>query len=139
MDRGDDEVERGERRCLEIESAVGEDVDLDPGQDRDSSTRAFTSRMRAAWANARASSRPLAIARDCEWSVMQMYQRSASRAAIAIVSISWRPSDAVVCMWTSPLQILERDQARQGARIGGVDSPRDSRSVGSIHGKPRAA
>jgi hypothetical protein len=34
--------------------------------------------------------------------VMQMYDRPASRAAIAIVSMSWRPSDAVVCMCTSP-------------------------------------
>jgi hypothetical protein len=82
----------------------------------------------------------LAIASDCEWSVMQMYVRPASRAAIAIVSMSWRPSDAGGVHVHVASQVRERAAAAAACPASAASiSPRASRSVGSMHGRPSAA
>ena len=105
------------------------------------STRAFTSRMRAAWASAPGVVEAVGHGEGLRVVGDGRCTSGPPRAPrFAIVSISWRPSDAVVCMCTSPLQILERDQAGAGCPHRRHRTRRGTRGAfGSIHGKPRAA
>ncbi len=74
VDAGDDDVHLGEGGVVEVEGAVGEDVDFDAGEDADVALP-FRRRLRGCalmWARARLSSRPLVMARFLVWSVMAM-------------------------------------------------------------------
>ena len=139
VDRGHHEVERRQAVVGEIQRAVGADVALDAGEQRDALERAPISRMRAACSSARRSSRPLAIASAWLWSVIAMYSSPASRAARAIVSMSSRPSVAVVCMWRSPRSSIALDEPRQAPASAASISPRFSRNSGGTHARPSAS
>ncbi len=78
----------------------------------------------------RVSSRPLAIASDCVWSVMAMNSSPRAFAAATMVSSDSRPSDSVVCMCTSPLRSDASISRGSAFSSAASISPRFSRSSG---------
>ena len=121
VDRGDDDVElrRGSRRP--DRAAVGEDVALDAGEQRQPlETAVERPDARRVFERAR-SSRPLAIASALLWSVMAMYRGRDGAPRRPWPRASSLPSRRGRVHVQIAAQIAARDERGQGARDGGLD------------------
>ena len=74
VNAGDDDIHSGRHFVVQVERAIGKDVDLDAGKDADPPLQLLVDFADGAMcSSARASSRPLIMARFFEWSVIAMY------------------------------------------------------------------
>jgi hypothetical protein len=138
VDGRDDEVELGEAVVGQVHRAVGQDVALDAGEQRDAfealadlaDMRRVLERRR--FVEAAGHRQRLAVIGDGD--VLQ----ARAFAASAIVSMSLRPSVLVVWRCRSPLRSARVISAGSALRSAASISPRYSRSSGGTSARPSA-
>ncbi len=137
---GHDDVHLREGGVLEVDRAIQQDVHLDAGQDADAAAvlglraRGRPRGCGATWASARASSRPLVMARFLEWSVMAMYVETARHRGLGHLADGVAAVGRVGVHVEVAADVGAGDQRRAECRAAAAASisPQFSRSSGGM-------